>query len=250
MTLARSLLYALSGVLHPKMLWLMLWPALVALALWGVVAVVFWAELVVMLAELLRVWLSTATFFIDWDASDTALVAAKILILIAIVPLVQVTALFILGIFGMPAMVDYVAGRTYPALERRRGGSFAGSVWNGVAALGGLAGLFLLSIPLWVFPPLWPVIPVAILAWVNQRVLRYDALAEHADAGELERIFRRERGPLYLLGVFLALIAYVPLVGFFAPVLFGLAFIHYLLGVLEHERRQERRAAPPPVPAS
>jgi hypothetical protein len=71
------------------------------------------------------------------------------------------------------------------------------------------------------------------MGWVNQRVLRYDAMAEHATAAEMRAVFRAARGALYLLGVVLALLAYVPVVGFFAPVLFGLAFIHYLLGELQ-----------------
>jgi len=67
---------------------------------------------------------------------------------------------------------------------------------------------------------------VAILGWGNQRLLRYDALAEHADRTEMARIFRERRGGLYLLGLQLALLAYVPVLGFFAPVVFGLAFIY------------------------
>jgi len=47
---------------------------------------------------------------------------------------------------------------------------------------------------------------------------------------------RERRGALYLMGVLLALAAYVPILGFFAPVVFGLAFIHYLLGALAAER--------------
>jgi hypothetical protein len=39
------------------------------------------------------------------------------------------------------------------------------------------------------------------------------------------------------MGAILALLAYVPLVGFLAPVLFGLAFIHLLLGELEALRQ-------------
>ena len=39
-----------------------------------------------------------------------------------------------------------------------------------------------------------------------------------------------------MLGLLLALAAYVPIVGFFAPVVFGLAFIHYLLGALAEAR--------------
>ena len=136
----------------------------------------------------------------------------------------------------MQAMVEHVAQRSFPALERRRGGSVAGSVWNGAAALGGMALLFLVSLPLWLVPPLWPLIPLAIFAWVNQRLLRYDALGEHADREEMARLFRERRGALLLLGLLLALLAYVPFVGFIAPVVFGLAFIRYLLGALQQMR--------------
>jgi hypothetical protein len=136
----------------------------------------------------------------------------------------------------MQTMVDYVAQRSFPDLERRHGGGVAGTGWNSLAAFFGMIGLGVLSVPFWVFPPLWPVIPIVILGWVNQRLLRYDALAEHADAGEGARLFRSRRGALYALGALLALAAYVPIVGFFAPALFGLAFIHYLLSALAAER--------------
>jgi len=238
-SVARALAFAFAHLLHPRMLWLMLWPLLVALAIWGTVALVFWGELIFWLAAHVKEWIQTATFFVSWDAGAAALFAAKGLVLLMLVPLVQLTALFILGIFGMPQMVEYVAGSRYATLARRQGGSFAGSVWNGAVAFGGLVLLGAASVPLWVFPPLWPVIPVLIVGWVNQRLLRYDALAEHAAADEMRAIIAEQRAALYLLGLALALFAYVPVVGFFAPVLFGLAFIHYLLGLLE-----ARRAAP------
>ena len=237
MSVARSLLYAAAHVLHPRMLWLMLWPMLVALAIWGSVALLMWGTLAVRLGEWLRQALDYALAWSHLDFGTAALVAANVLLFIAFVPLVYLTALVILSLFGMQQMVDYVAQRSYPQLERRRGGGIAGSGWNSLAAFAGMAALFALSVPLWLFPPLWPIIPLVILAWVNQRLLRYDALAEHADAAEMARIFRARRGALYVLGLLLALVAYVPLLGFFAPVLFGLAFIHYLLGALAAERR-------------
>lgn len=233
-----SLLFAFANILHPRMLWLMVWPMLIALLLWGTVALVFWTQLVLWLAGIVRQWVQTATFFVAWDASDVATFAAKALILLMLVPVIQLTALLILGVFGMPAMVTHVAERRFPQLARRQGGSFAGSIWNSVLALAGMALLGILSVPFWIFPPLWPLIPVAILGWVNQQVLRYDALAEHADANEMDTLFAGQRGALYLLGVLLALVAYVPLVGFFAPVLVGLTFIHYLLAQLKLLRDQ------------
>jgi CysZ protein len=245
MSVARSLVYAMANVLHPRMLWLMLWPMLVALALWGTVAVFVWGRLALRLAAWLERGLDFALAWSHIDFTTAAIVAAHVLLFIAFVPLVYLTALFILSLFGMQKMVDYVASRAYPELERRRGGGIAGSGWNGLVAFAGLIGLAILSIPFWLLPPLWPVIPLLILAWVNQRLLRYDALAEHGDAEEMSLIFRERRGALYVLGLLLALAAYVPLVGFFAPVLFGLAFIHYLLAALA----QHRADKPPLSPA-
>jgi hypothetical protein len=235
-SIARSLGYALGNVLHPRMLWLMVWPLVLALGFWGTLAIVFWAQIALTLAEWLQAGLAYAPFVGQWDLGDATLLVAKLLILLMLVPLVQLTAVMILSIFGLPAMVEHVAARSFPALERRRGGGFAGSVWNGLVGLAGMAGLGFASIPLWIFPPLWPLIPLAILAWVNQRVLRYDALAEHADHAELRSLVAEHRGSLYLLGFILALLAYVPLLGLFAPVLLGLGFVHYLLSALKARR--------------
>ncbi|HEX7052423.1 MAG TPA: EI24 domain-containing protein [Burkholderiales bacterium] len=232
MSIARSLLYALGNVLHPRMLWLMLWPMLVAIALWGTAALFVWAGLAVRLAAWLERGLDWALSWAHLDLQAVSLVAANVLLFLSFVPLVYLTALFILSLFGMQKMVEHVASRAFPGLERRHGGGVAGSGLNGVVALFGMLGLLALSIPFWFFPPLWPLIPIVVFGWTNQRLLRYDALAEHADANEMAHLFRTRRGGLYALGALLALAAYVPVAGFFAPVLFGLAFIHYLLGAL------------------
>jgi hypothetical protein len=239
--IARSLLYGFANLLHPRMLWLMVWPMLIAIAVWGTVALVMWVRVSFWLAWVLRQWLEAAPLVGQFDLGNVTLLAAHVLLVLLFVPLVYLTALFILGVFGMQAMVDHVARRCYPMLERRHGGGMVGSVWNGFVALAGMALLAVLSLPLWLAPPLWPVIALAILGWGNQRLLRYDALAEHADRVELRRVLRGRRLPLYALGVLLALVAYIPFLGFVGPVAFGLAFIHYLLGALERER-----AAPAP----
>lgn len=244
MSVAGALLRAAGSLLHPRMLWLMLWPVLLALLLWGTVAFFLVGWLVVRVAERLQQFLHGALPFLTFDFTDWSLIAAKVLLYLAFVPLVYMTALVILGIFGMPIMVDHVASRSYPALERRQGGGFLGSAWNGVAVLLGMLLLAVFTLPLWLVPPLWPLIPLVIMGWANQRLLRYDALAEHADAQERRAIFRSRRGGLYLLGFLLALIAYVPFVGFFVPAFFALAFIHYLLDALAAERRLKPPIAP------
>jgi hypothetical protein len=233
MNVLGALGYGLVNLFHPRMLWLMAWPMLVSLAIWGTAALFLWTRLALWLAGVLKPWVEPALGYVRLDFGDATLIAANVILFLLFVPLVYLTALFILGVFGMQKMVDYVAERSFPQLERRRGGGAAGSVGNGLIALFGMIGLFIVSIPLWILPPLWPLIPLAILSWVNQRLLRYDALAEHADRQEMARLFRERRGGLYALGIMLALLAYVPFVNFIGPVVFGLAFIRYLLGALE-----------------
>ena len=231
-TVLGALGYATANLLHPRMLWLMVWPMLVAVGFWGVAALFLWVRTAVRISELIQAGLE----IVHLQAPDAALIAAHAVLFLLFVPLVWLTALFILGVFGMGQMVDHVEAVSFPGLERRHGGGVAGSIANGLATLFGMLVLAIVTLPLWLLAPLWPLIPLVIFAWANQRLLRYDALAEHADRQEMRAVFRARRGHLYLLGVLLALVAYIPVVGFIAPVLFGLAFIRYLLGALAEHR--------------
>ena len=234
--ITKALIKAFASLLHPRMLLLMLWPVAIALVLWLGLAFAFWSET--------AAWLQSQferSALIEWAIGvwPLTLVAshlAWVLLVLLFVPLVLITAVLIIGVFSMPAMVAHLAGRSYPRLEQRSGGTFAGSVWNSVAALAWLALLVLLSLPLWLVPLLWPVLPVLLFAYLNQRVFRYDALAEHASAWEMQTLIRRHRRELFLLGVALALIGMIPVLGFFTPVYGGLAYIHYCLARLAQLR--------------
>jgi hypothetical protein len=231
-TVLGALGYAAANLLHPRMLWLMIWPMLVAAGFWGIAALFLWVRTAVRIAEVIQSGLD----FFHLQAPDAAMIAAHAVLFLLFVPLVWLTALFILSIFGMSEMVAHVAAQSFPTLERRRGGGVVGSIANGIATLIGMLVLAVLTLPLWVLAPLWPLIPLVIFAWANQRLLRYDALAGHADRQEMRAIFRERRRHLYLFGLLMALLAYVPVIGFVAPVLFGLAIIRYLLGALAEHR--------------
>jgi len=69
-------------------------------------------------------------------------------------------------------------------------------------------------------------------------VYRYDALAEHGTAAEIADLIARNRGELFVLGVALALIGHIPLVGLAMPVYGGLVFIHYGLARLGEARAE------------
>lgn len=155
------------------------------------------------------------------------------------VPLVFVTALFITALFAMPALVRLVAERDYPALERKQGGSFVGSLANAALALGVYVVLWAASLPLW-FLGAGFVVPFVAAAYLNQRLFRYDALAEHASHPEMQTLFTRYRSSLWGLGLITGLMQFVPFLNLFAAVLAALAFVHFGLARLAALRQ------PPP----
>jgi hypothetical protein len=231
-----ALTKGLLSLAHPRMLWLVVWPLLAALLVWGALAFLYWGEVVGWIqAELARYEWTAWSF--PWAIVGAVL--GWLLLLLVFVPLVLVTSVFIIGVAAMPAIVRHVAGRDYAGLERREGGSTVGSVTNAVAALLWFLLLVLASLPLWLVPPLWPLLPLLLLGFLNQRVFRYDALAEHASRSELRELIRKWRGEMFVLGVVLALVGQLPFVGLLMPVYAGLVFVHYCLA-----RLREMRGAP------
>ncbi|MFH0935054.1 MAG: EI24 domain-containing protein, partial [Pseudomonadota bacterium] len=81
-------------------------------------------------------------------------------------------------------------------------------------------------------------LPLALMAYLNQRLFRYDALAEHASREEIAQVVERAAPRLYLLGLLTGLLQFVPLLNLIAPVYVALAFIHLCLGELRILRQQ------------
>jgi CysZ protein len=104
--------------------------------------------------------------------------------------------------------------------------------------------LWLVTLPLWLTGIGAVLAPVLTSAYLNQRLFRYDALAEHASAAEFAQVLRDSRGELFLLGILLSLLLYVPLLNLLVPVLSGLAFTHFCLARLAQVRtaRQDKQS--------
>jgi len=231
-----ALLKGLASLLHPGMLWLMVWPILVALAIWATLAALYWSQAITWVDLELHQWSAYRWALSVWPLTLLATWLGWLLLLFLFVPVVLITAVLIISIVSMPAMVVHVGEREYSDLARRKGGTLAGSLWNALVSLVVFLVLFAVTLPLWLFPLLWPVLPVVLVGYFNQRVYRYDALAEHATAAEIAEVVARNRGELFLLGVAVALIGHVPLVGLAMPVYGGLVFIHYGLARLAESR--------------
>ena len=233
-----ALLKGFASLLHPRMLWLMVWPTLLALAIWVTLAALYWSQALTWVDLELHQWSVYRWALSVWPLTLFATWLGWLLLLFLFVPVVLITAVLIISVVAMPAMVAHVAERDYPGLVRRRGGTFAGSLWNSLASLVLFLLLFAVTLPLWLLPLLWPVLPIGLLGYFNQRVYRYDALAEHGAAAEIADLIRRNRGELFLLGVALAIVGHLPLLGLAMPVYGGLVFTHYALSRLAEARNE------------
>jgi uncharacterized protein involved in cysteine biosynthesis len=217
-----------------QVLWIVIWPILAASLLWFLLGVAFWSTFSGWIASGLTA-IGIQTWLEGVEPRWVAYGIQAIAHLILFVPLVFITALVITALFAMPALISLVADRDYPHLERKNGGGFAGSLLNALIALGIFAATWLITLPLWLIGA-GLVIPFIATAYLNQRLFRYDALAEHASQDEMRAIFSSRRSLLWGLGLLTGLVQFIPILNLFAPVLTALAFIHFGLACLKNLR--------------
>ena len=194
------------------------------------------------------------------------LVLAPALLLFLAIPVIVIACLLFVAIFMTPAMVALVAERRFPLLERKKGGSLLASlVWSlGSTVLAVIA--LLVSIPLWLIPPLILILPPLIWGWLTYRVMSYDSLVDHASREERRQIFKENRVSLLGIGVISGYLGAAPSLIWasgamfvaMAPVLVPLAiwiytlvfafsslwFSHYTLAALEQLRKENGALAP------
>lgn len=219
-----------------RILWIVIWPMLAAVLLWLVLSVSFWdtfsALIVNGLAHMgIQHWLDGLQP--RWIANAIQ----AILHMLLFVPMVLITALLITAFFAMPALICLVADRDYPQLKREAGGSIAGNLLNAVLAIGIFTAIWLLTLPLW-FLGVGVVMPFIAATYLNQRLFRFDALSEHGSSEEMKVLFLRYQSSWWALGLLTGLLQFVPLLNLFAPVLTGLAFIHFGLARLASLRQE------------
>ena len=75
-----------------------------------------------------------------------------------------------------------------------------------------------------------------LMAWLNHRTFAYDALSMHATDAEWGVLRAQGKGPMFMLGLSMALLAHLPVVGLLVPALAALSFIHYGLESLRRTR--------------
>ena len=195
--LLRSFGRALASALHPRMLWLTFMPFLAATVGWGVILWFSWQTLIGATRSWLDGWSFTLTLYqlFDWLGFSALHAAiAPFMVIAMTIPLIVVTVLLLIATLSMPAVIRFLSARQFPSLEMRRGGTWYGSLgqalWTTLVCL----VLLIVTLPLWLVPPFFALIPPLLWGWLTYRVMTYDALALHATRDE-----RRDAGAAFPL---------------------------------------------------
>ena len=235
----RAFLRAFRSQLHPAMLMLALLPFFGALLIWGGVLWWYWDVVTAMLREWLLAW-----SWFGWLSNTLTGMGLRdgflvpLFVFVLIFPLTILTAVLIAGMLAMPMILQHVCKRDYSGLVKQGEGILSTSLANALIAAMIFALGWLLTLPLWLIPPLALVLPFFWVAHLNLRVLRVDALVEHASPAELEFMLQHHSGRLWMLSIFCTLFCSIPLMWIVAPVFSGLAFAHYQLHALRGLRSQ------------
>ncbi len=259
--------------LHPRVIALSFLPLIImAVASLGL-GYFFWSDAV----EAMRVRLDTYQLLqtlADWldrmGLGDLRVVMAPAVLLFLAVPVIVIASLLFVAVLMTPTMVTLVGERRFPQLVRKKGGSmFASIFWSLGSTLVAVVAL-VLSVPLWLVPPLVLVLPPLIWGWLTYRVMAYDALAEHASVAERQAIFKRHRPTLLMIGILSGYLGAAPSVIWasgamfiaLAPILVPVAiwiytlvfafsslwFAHYALAALVQLRAEAELSTQAPAP--
>ena len=223
-----SLWRAVAYCLHPRVMLLSLLPLLIMVSLAWAASYWLWDLAVGSVRGLLEnssVFATVWQWFVIFGVRDLKSVVAPLVVIFTVTPVVVVTSLLLVSFMMTPALLSWVASRRFPDLARKNGGSFLASLgWTLLSVLIAVFAL-LLTMPLWLVPPLAMLIPPVIWGWLTYRVLTFDVLAVHASRDERLAITREHRLSLMCMGVVTGLMGAAPSLVWASGALFAAAFV-------------------------
>lgn len=196
-----------------------------ALAFWGLGELVDWLLGHPPMSLLVGWGVAWLAHFLAWLGGWMAIFACAYLM-----------ASLLAAVFVMPLLVKHLTNGPYRDVAPLGADSFVAATANSLGASLVFVAGWLLTLPFWLIPGLSLLLPLLLMAWFNRRTFAYDALSLHATAEEWRELRRRDKRPLFMLGLIMALLAHVPLLGLLVPTLAALAFAHFGLESLRRGR--------------
>lgn len=233
---------------HPAMLFALLLPFLIVLLGSIILVWLFWVPVTEWLRHGFETWpvISQAdAWLLAMGLVSLQLWLVPILAACILLPLSGLAGVAVAAVFVMPLVLRHLGQGAYPDVARRGQWAFAASAWNATWVVVLFCAGWMLTMPLWLFPPLALVLPTLWWTFAFTRMLRLDALVDHASPDERRRLIRRHNVGFWTLGLICALLSLLPPAWLFLPVFSSLLFAHFGLEAL----RRERQADGPPAAA-
>ena len=224
---------------HPRMLMALFLPFIIAFLGAIVLLWFFWTPLTDWLNQQVSGWQIVGTidaWLLAIGLFSIKLYMAPLLAMAILLPLSGILGLVIAAIFVMPLVLSHIEKRDYPGLKRQGQYSTAVGVWNAVWVSVLFVVGWLVTMPLWLIPPMPVVLPVLWWGFAFTRMLRVDAIIEHASTQERRLVWKRHNREFWVLGLLLSLINLFPPAWLVLPVFSALVFAHFCLEALRRLR--------------
>ena len=214
--------------LYPRVIGLSFLPLVLIVALSWLLGYLYWDIAVTWV----RAWLDASSWLtVVWrwlegiGLPDLKTVVAPLMVIFSVTPLVVVASLLAVSFLMTPALTRMVAERRFADLQAKHGGSLLFSLWWTFLSLLLALGALLLTLPMWLVPPLAMLLPALIWGWLTYRVMAFDVLAEFASADERHTLMARHRMHLLGMGVVTGLMGAAPSLVWASGALFAAAFV-------------------------
>jgi len=214
--------------LMPRVIGLSLLPLVLTVALSGFLGYMYWDVAVLMVQRWLETssWLEGVWRWLEGVGfANLKTVVAPLVVIFSVTPLVVVLSLLAVSFFMTPALTRMVMNRRFPQMQRKQGASFWRSVGWSLGSVLLALGAFLLTLPLWLVPPLAMLLPALVWGWLTYRVMAFDVLAEFASQDERHTLMARHRMSWLAIGVITGLMGAAPSLVWASGALFAAAFV-------------------------
>lgn len=176
------------------------------------------------------------TLLVGWGLVWLANILAYLGGWMAIFAIAYLTASLLAAVVILPLILNHLSASEYRDVAAMGKDSFVAAAMNSLVASVVFVLAWVATIPLWLIPGFSLLIPLLLMGWLNCRTFAYDALSMHATESEWQAIRRDQKTPLFMLGLTMALLAHIPVIGLLVPALAALSFVHYGLEALRRSR--------------
>ena len=176
------------------------------------------------------------TLLVGWGLVWLANILAYLGGWMAIFAIAYLTASLLAAVVILPLILNHLSASEYRDVAAMGKDSFVAAAMNSLVASVVFVLAWVATIPLWLIPGFSLLIPLLLMGWLNRRTFAYDALSMHASDSEWQAIRSGQKTPLFMLGLTMALLAHIPVVGLLVPALAALSFVHYGLEALRRSR--------------